>query len=151
LQIDTATRLYEAPNSRQVAEFIGSMNFIEGEVRSIDNGFAVVDAGAQGALHVPMGDNYFAEGTAVTVAVRPEKILLEWQRPTKSVNALSGLIEAEAYLGDRSHYYVEVPGLGRRVAVALQNAGRASERGDSRGREVWLTWPIEAGLLLQWH
>jgi spermidine/putrescine ABC transporter ATP-binding subunit len=151
LQIDTATRLYEAPNSRQVAEFIGSMNFIEGEVRSIDNGFAMVDSGAQGALRVPIGDRHVAAGAAVTIAVRPEKICLEWQRPTKSVNALGGMIEADAYLGDRSHYYVEVPGLDRRIAVALQNTGRASERGNSCGREVWLTWPIEAGLLLHSH
>ena len=151
LQVDMATRLYEAPNCREVAEFIGSMNFIEGTVKSLENGNAVIDARMHGFLRVPRGEIGVAAGSAVTIAVRPEKIRLEWQRPTRSVNALGGQIEAEAYLGDRSHYFVEVAGFKRRVAVALQNSERASERGDSRGREVWLTWPVEAGVLLLRH
>jgi len=147
LQIDTAARLYEAPNSRQVAEFIGSMNFIDGAVRSVDDGFAIVDAGAHGSLRVPMNDRKVAAGAAVTVAVRPEKIHLEWQKPARATNALTGQIDAEAYLGDRSHYYVEIPGFSRRVAVALQNADRSSERGETRGRQVWLTWRAEAAVV----
>jgi spermidine/putrescine ABC transporter ATP-binding subunit len=149
LQIDTAARLYEAPNCRQVAGFIGSMNFFDGSVKSLENGQATIDAGAHGALQVAMGDRSFARGAAVTLAVRPEKIQLEWQRPLQAVNALAGQIDAEAYLGDRSHYYVEIPGLKHRVAVALQNAGRAFDRSDTRGRDVWLTWPTEAAVLLQ--
>lgn len=149
LQIDTAARLYEDPNSRQVAEFIGSMNFIDGAVRSVDDGFAMVDAGAHGALRVPINDRNVAAGAAVTVAVRPEKIHLEWQKPARATNALAGQIDAEAYLGDRSHYYVDIPGINRRVAVALQNADRSSERGEARGRQVWLTWPAEAAVFWQ--
>jgi spermidine/putrescine ABC transporter ATP-binding subunit len=149
LQIDTAARLYEVPNCRQVAGFIGSMNFIDGSVKSLENGQAIIDAGAHGALQVAMGDRGFARGAAVTVAVRPEKIHLEWQRPLQAVNALAGRIDAEAYLGDRSHYLVDIAGLKDPIAVALQNAERASERGDPRGRAVWLTWPAEAAILLQ--
>ncbi len=148
MQIDVAARLYEAPNCRQVAEFIGSMNFIDGSVKSFENGFAHIDAGAHGALHASMGDQNFAHGAAVTVAVRPEKLRLEWQKPAQSINVLAGQVDAEAYFGDRSHYYIEIPGFARRVAVALQNAERSSERGDARGREVWLTWPAEAAVLL---
>ncbi|HEY7748451.1 MAG TPA: ATP-binding cassette domain-containing protein, partial [Aestuariivirgaceae bacterium] len=43
LQIDNATRLYEAPNCREVADFIGSMNFFDGAIKGIDNGHAIVD------------------------------------------------------------------------------------------------------------
>jgi len=148
LQIDTAARLYEAPNSREVAEFLGSMNFIEGTVKSLENGHAVIDTHMHGLLRVARGEIGIAAGSAATIAVRPEKIRLEWERPTRSVNALSGRIEAEAYLGDRSHYFVGVAGLKRSIAVALQNAERAAERGDLCGRPVWLTWPTEAAVLL---
>jgi len=148
LQIDTASRLYEAPNCRRVADFIGSMNFIDGAVKALENGYAIIDAGAHGALQVPIGDRNFAPGAAVTVAVRPEKIHLEWQKPTQPLNALAGQVDAEAYLGDRSHYYIDIPGLNRRIAVALQNADRAFDRTDPRGCRVWLTWPIESAVLL---
>ena len=132
-----------------MAEFIGTMNFFDGDVKSFADGFAFIDAGAHGDLQVPIADHAFTRGASVTVAVRPEKIRVDWQRPGQVVNALAGRIDAEAYLGDRSHYFVEVPGLDRRIAVALQNGDRASDRSDVRGREVWLTWPAEAAVLLQ--
>jgi ABC-type Fe3+/spermidine/putrescine transport system ATPase subunit len=56
LQIDTAARLYEAPNCRQVAGFIGSMNFFDGSVKSLENAQAIIDAGAHGALQVAMAN-----------------------------------------------------------------------------------------------
>jgi spermidine/putrescine ABC transporter ATP-binding subunit len=148
LQIDNATRLYEAPNCREVADFIGSMNFFDGSVRAIDNGHAIVDLGPVGRLQVPVGEQNVGAGAHVTVAVRPEKVQLEWQTPAGGRNAIAGQVGAEAYFGDRSHYYVEVPGLNQRVAVAMQNAQRSLDNTESRGRQVWLTWAIESAVLL---
>ena len=147
LQIDNATRLYEAPNCREVADFIGSMNFFDGAIKGIDNGHAIVDVGSAGSLRVPMGEQRLEPGAAVTVAVRPEKVQIAWQ-PCQAANAVIGRVDAEAYFGDRSHYYVEVAGLTRRVAVALQNAQRSLDNAETRGRQVWLTWPTESAVLL---
>ena len=148
LQIDNATHLYEAPNCREVADFIGSMNFFDGSIKGIDNGHAIVDVGSAGNLRVPMGEQRVGPGAEVTVAVRPEKVHLEWQQPGQAVNSIIGRVDAEAYFGDRSHYYVEVPGVARRVAVALQNAQRSLDNAEARGRQVWLTWPTESAVLL---
>jgi spermidine/putrescine ABC transporter ATP-binding subunit len=149
LQIDNSTRLYEAPNCREVADFIGSMNFFDGAIRGIDNGHAIVDLGSVGNLHVPVGQHQqLGTGAPVTVAVRPEKVHIAWSAPTGSANAIAGQVGAEAYFGDRSHYYVEVPGLNRRVAVALQNAQRSLDNTEARGRQVWLTWATESAVLL---
>jgi spermidine/putrescine ABC transporter ATP-binding subunit len=148
LQIDNATRLYEEPNCRTVADFIGSMNFFDGSVRAIDNGHALVDVGSVGDLRVPVGQQQVGPGAPVTVAVRPEKVHLEWTAPNGTANAIAGQVGAEAYFGDRSHYFVEVPGLDRRVAVALQNAHRSLDNTESRGRQVWLTWATESAVLL---
>src|SRR5215207_5275618 len=68
LQVDSPNRLYEEPNSRQVAEFIGSMNFIDGAVKSSQHGFAFIDAGAHRTLKVPVGERDFVQGATVTVA-----------------------------------------------------------------------------------
>jgi spermidine/putrescine ABC transporter ATP-binding subunit len=148
LQIDNSTRLYEQPNCREVAEFIGTMNFFDGSVRALDNGHALIDAGPLGNLRVPAGQQPVGQGSQVTVAVRPEKVRIEWNRPGQAANAIEGRVSAEAYFGDRSHYYIEVPGLQRRVAVALQNAARSLDNSESRNSTVWLTWPTESAILL---
>jgi spermidine/putrescine ABC transporter ATP-binding subunit len=148
LQIENATRLYEAPNCREVAEFIGSMNFFEGVVKGVENGHALIDAGSLGGMRVPVGQTETQAGGPVTVAVRPEKVRIEWDRPVEPVNAIEGRVGAEAYFGDRSHYFVEVPGLGYRIAVAHQNAARTLDNSEARGRTVWLTWRIDSAVLL---
>ena len=50
LQVDTPERLYERPVSREVADFIGTMNFVEGEVEGVENGTVTADAGPLGKV-----------------------------------------------------------------------------------------------------
>jgi ABC-type Fe3+/spermidine/putrescine transport system ATPase subunit len=75
LQIDTASGLYEDPNCREVAAFIGSMNFIDGRLLSTTQGSHLVDAGPYGQLQVRAREGQPMHGK-VTTAVRPEKIIL---------------------------------------------------------------------------
>jgi spermidine/putrescine ABC transporter ATP-binding subunit len=148
LQIDNSTQLYEAPNCREVADFIGSMNFFDGAVRSLANGHAEVDVGALGTWRVPVGSHAVRSGARVTIAIRPEKVHIGWEKPGGAANVIEGQVGAEAYLGDRSHYYVQVSGLARPIAVANQNMIRSLDNSEVRGRAVWLTWPTEAAILL---
>ncbi len=60
-----------------------------------------------------------APGAPVSVAVRPEKLEIAAARPA-SGNAITGRCLAEAYLGDRSHYYVGAEGLPKPIAAAAQ-------------------------------
>ena len=76
LQVDTPTRLYEAPNSSQVAGFIGSMNFFAGGVTAVTPDTVSIDAEGLGAVKVPAGDKGLAKGDRVQVALRPEKLTL---------------------------------------------------------------------------
>jgi spermidine/putrescine ABC transporter ATP-binding subunit len=149
LQIDTAERLYEAPSCREVAGFIGSMNFIEGTLRGIDQGCAMVEAGPLGLLRTRIGDAARPAPGPVTVAIRPEKLTLSDRPPRGPIdNSLGGRLLARAYLGDRNHYYVAVEGLARPLAVAAHNIERPQDPGDLAGRPVWLSWPAAAALLL---
>ncbi len=71
LQIDNSTQLYEAPNCREVAEFIGTMNFFDGAVKGLDNGQAQIDVGPLGTWRVPVGSHALRNGARVTIAIRP--------------------------------------------------------------------------------
>jgi ABC-type Fe3+/spermidine/putrescine transport system ATPase subunit len=148
LQIDTAAALYEHPNCREVAEFIGTMNVFEGRLLAVSAGVARVDAGPAGELLAPAnGSGALTPGARVSVAVRPEKLELSAARPGNG-NAISGRRQAEAYLGDRSHYYVEADGLPKPIAAAAQNTRRSAAAPQS-GEPVWVHWPVEAGILLE--
>ena len=149
LQIDTAAGLYEQPNCREVADFIGTMNFFDGRVLAIDGGIARVSTETLGQLQVPVGG--FAPpaaGARVSVAVRPEKLTISVAKPA-AANAVAGRRQAEAYLGDRSHYYVAAEGMAKPIAVATQNVRRDVAAGNAAGEQVWVSWPVEAGILLE--
>ena len=148
LQIDHATRLYEAPNCREVAEFIGTMNILPGTVTAISHGRANVAAGALGAFEARAEDGAPAQGSPVLIAIRPEKMQMSWERPGLSVNTLAGRVGAVNYFGDRSHFYVNVEGCEKPLAVALQNGERRLDGADPLGKAVWLTWEPDAAVLL---
>jgi len=114
----------------------------------VADGHATVDAGPVGRFKVRVGERGAAPGMTATVAIRPEKLQLSPAAPDGAENRLQGTIGAEAYLGDRSHYYIEVPGLARRLAVAYQNVGRSLDNSAATGQRVWLTWPADSGVLL---
>ena len=136
LQIDSGTRIYEAPNCREVAEFIGTMNLFPGVMGEVTQGHARIEAGPLGRFDVPVAAEAPARGTPVSIAVRPEKIHLHWTAPDAGANALAGRLNAKAYFGDRSHYFVEVAGMDKLIAVARQNADRQFTDADAIGTAV---------------
>ena len=148
LQIDHSPRLYEAPNCREVAEFIGTMNILPGTVSATANGRANVAAGALGAFEARVDGVPARQGAAILIAIRPEKMQIAWERPALSINTLSGTVGAVAYFGDRSHFYVQVEGCEKPLAVALQNGERRIDGADPVGRPVWLSWEPDAAVLL---
>jgi spermidine/putrescine ABC transporter ATP-binding subunit len=145
LQIDTPAALYERPATREVAGFIGTMNFFDARVTGRENGSATLDVEGLGALAAPAAE---VRGERVCVAVRPEKFALSETEPEGAVRRLAGEIDASAYLGERSHFFVRVPGAERPVAVSAQNASRARLGAVERGRKVWLSWADDAPIIL---
>jgi spermidine/putrescine ABC transporter ATP-binding subunit len=149
LQVDATDHLYEVPNCREVAEFIGSMNFIEGTFAGRDGNVVVVDAGPIGHVRADLPSGSPPPSSRVTLAVRPEKIeIADSPFDQQDFNCIRGSFLNRAYLGDRSHYYIDIPGLERPLAVASQNLQRSLGGGWSPGGEVWVGWRPEAGLVL---
>jgi ABC-type Fe3+/spermidine/putrescine transport system ATPase subunit len=149
LQIDSAALLYEAPNCREVAGFIGSMNFIDAELKQIADGHGIVSAGPLGLLRIKLDGPAGRAPGPVTVAVRPEKLTLA-DRPSSQPggNNVSGRLAARSYFGDRNHYYVAIEGLAKPLAVAAQNVKRNCAEDTQAGSVVWVSWPADAAVLL---
>ncbi len=148
LQVESPMRLYEAPNCRFVADFIGNMNFFDGTVRAVADGAATVDAGPLGEIRASAKGAARAPGSPVLVAIRPERIALEFEAPGGAVNVVEGRMGTSAYLGDRSHFYVKLAGREAPVAVAAQNRERVTSRIGTAEKAVWLTWSDDAVVLL---
>lgn len=149
LQVATPTVLYESPVSREVAAFIGTMNFISGRVEAISRaGVAVGSALPQkilarhDALH-----SVLSVGSPAVVAIRPEKIEIG-MKALPDRNSTSGKVENAAYLGDRQHLFVRVPDLDQPLAVARQNGHRSTAEQFGTGDNVVVSWAVEDSLLL---
>lgn len=139
-QIDTPPALYEAPNSRYVADFIGDVNLLSG-------------TWSDGALHWAEGQapliakSDAAEGAA-WLALRPEKISISKEKPAKSGgNCLKGQVIDIAYVGNLSTYVVEIAG-GQKIKAQATNARRLARRDITWNDTVWLSWTATAGLVL---
>jgi len=148
LQIDTPSGLYEAPRTRDVASFIGTMNFLDGRVASSVNGHAEVAVDGFGTVRVPSRGVPSEAGAPVSLAIRPEKLSVHTAEPDAAGPALAGTVEQAAYLGERSHFHVKVDGLPTPLAVSAQNARAQHGSPSLEGQPVWLSWQDDAIIVL---
>ncbi len=101
LQVAPSEEIYERPNTRFVAEFIGETNLITGTVS--EPGVVKLEDGS-----LVRARTHSAAGTAVTLNLRPEKIDLHNTEETipEHFNKLSGTISRRLYFGDSLFYEV---------------------------------------------
>jgi len=147
LQIDTPTQLYRAPQNREVADFIGTMNFFDARVQEVLDDKVRIDAGPLGHLTASPGKLAFSVGQNALAAIRPEKITLSSEKPTDG-NAVEGIMDATAFLGDRNHFYVRINGVEKPVAVSAQNLDETQIFGEGHQGPIWLSWSDNAIVLL---
>ena len=150
LQVDSPVGLYERPNSSFVAGFIGTTNLFRGRVRGLENGTAIVDAGPLGTVRPGCATGTTETGGDVVVAIRPEKLELHLAAPSDRANVVEGRMGSAAYLGDRSHFHVQLSGREEPVAVAVQNT-EAPLAADPAAMDqpVWLSFNDESVMLLR--
>ena len=129
VQLGGPKDIYDDPNSRFTAEFIGTTNLLEGTVASIEGDAMRVET-PQGALLCAALDS-LAPGDRAAVAVRPANIGVSADRP-EADNALEGVVETVVFLGDSHDCRVNVGGA---LIRAFVHASRSVQRGD----KVYLT------------
>ena len=146
LQIGKPTEIYETPNCRFVADFIGSVNLFKGKVE-IDEPDHVVIASPECKHYVSHGITGTAE-MAVHVAIRPEKMEIQQGIPADSdreslaevgYNQAEGVIEDLAYLGSLTTYHVKLSS-GTMVKVTRTNAARHNATQLTWGDKVVVWW-----------
>jgi len=147
VQIATPAEIYEAPNSRYVADFIGSVNMFEGTIASASGErieLATVDGftiRAESAIPV-------SERQTAWFAVRPEKVRIGHEAlADTAANAVAGEVVDIAYVGDMTLYNVNLAS-GKVVRASLMNAARTVERPITWDDKVWLSWSADAGVML---
>ena len=147
-QIGTPTEIYEFPESRFVADFIGSANIFEGRV--IEDGSDHVRVSTNvGEVYINHGQSV-AENKQIWVGLRPEKIHLSITPPKNTgPNQIIGQVEDIGYLGETSIYKVRLQN-GQIVDVTATNQRRPMNRTHSITWEdtVFLSWEPESVMLL---
>ena len=143
LQIGKPQEVYEYPNCRFVADFIGNVNLLDGTVRSSEPAQTFVDT-SLGLVEVGHGVSV-AEGMPISIAIRPEKIRISAEPPDASRrNVFRGKVIEIAYLGDVNTYIVLMPN-GTRVKITDINALHESGAGITWEDEVYFWWhPLAA-------
>ncbi|MFZ2028780.1 MAG: ABC transporter ATP-binding protein [Vitreimonas sp.] len=148
-QVATPSDLYEFPNSRFVADFVGSVNMFEGTLQKDEPSEAIVNVPELGApVYLDHGVTG-AKGSTVWVALRPEKIEMHKRNgdatPMKmedapaGANVVPGIIRDIVYLGSETNYEVEIEG-GRRVKTFRSNLTRYDQEDFTWDEPVWLAW-----------
>ncbi len=149
-QVASPSDLYEFPASRFVADFIGSVNLLEGRLVVDEPDHAeIAVAGIAEPLFLDHGVTG-AAGTSLWVALRPEKIELHKYDPASPApphpgdappgrNVVAGTIRHVAYLGSESLYEVEL-GDGQRLKALRSNLTRWDQEDFALGEAVWLAW-----------
>ena len=123
-QIGAPSDIYEHPNSRFVADFIGSINMVDADVIKVKgDGYDVYAPLLGQSIHVKAAGGY-ATGDKVAVAVRPEKISISRKKPT-GPNVLSGTVQDFGYFGKDSLYRIKLSS-GHVLSVNTVNMQRMS-------------------------
>jgi putrescine transport system ATP-binding protein len=139
VQVGTPREVYEAPATRFVADFIGTVNLFEGHVLANEPQGTRIQCAQLGAPVVV--DRVFdvSPGGAVWVALRPEKIALAREESVRAENAALGTVSEIAYMGDASVYLVRLTS-GVDVKITQPNTMRVAEERFARGDRVALSW-----------
>jgi putrescine transport system ATP-binding protein len=144
-QVARPAEIYERPNSRWVADFVGDVNLFEGVVG--EDGLSVEGTPA-GTLRVAAKIDA-KPGATVWLAVRPEKMRIALESPQQQPpeNCAAGTIVDIGYLGELTIYKLRLAD-GAIVTAAIANTGRAAERPIDWDERAWMSFAPEAAIVL---
>ena len=158
LQVGTPAEIYDAPQTRFVANFIGTSNFFKGTLSRLETTltpttkFATVELATEPLIQIVGTHNGDLQlGDSVTVAIRPERIDVTSPVGESSgldaVSRLNGIIQDESYLGTTLQYTVQTD-YPTPVIVHQQNTGADETYRFRRGDSVSLSWRAENAIVL---
>ena len=145
LQVGKPSEIYETPNCRFVADFIGSVNLFHGNV--------VVDAADHVEIETPECRHFVSHGISgthgmpVSVGIRPEKIDVSFDEPPQAANKVSGEVIEMAYLGSTTVYHLRLA-TGMTLKATVMNHARHAQARPQWGAQVFASWADDAMVVL---
>lgn len=106
LQVGAPVEVYERPNCKFVADFIGDTNFFDGVITSIDTNTVVAYIPAIESTMVGMKSGGMKVNDKIIISVRPEKIRLT-ETCVLSYNCFEVNVKSSAYIGSDTRLEVE--------------------------------------------
>ena len=144
LQVGSPGEVYEYPNCRFVAGFVGNVNLLDGEIAQDEVDEAVIHS-AVCRFHVGHGISGHL-GMPVTVALRPEKIQLSLQDPNQAYNAVACKVDSLSYFGSYTSYQLKMVN-GDSLQAWITNTDRHHENIEI-GQQLWAHWQDNAMVVL---
>jgi putrescine transport system ATP-binding protein len=146
VQIGTPKDIYEYPNCKFVAEFIGNVNMFQGQmVEDEPDHVRIATPEMESTIYVNHGVSA-ASDAVVWAAVRPEKIQLSVEPPQQTDNVTRGVVKEIAYMGDMSVYLLQLS-TGKMMRVTQPNAHRHADD-ITWDQQVYLYWHASSPVVL---
>ncbi len=142
MQVGTPDELYQLPQNRFVADFIGKTNFLTGEVLSREGSLCVIRLGEEIVMKGPLREGFPEPQKYATFSLRPEKILIG-DEITDTPNRYEALVEELLYLGEFTKYHLRLAG---GVEIIAKSSNRRGRSVLTPGTKIQVGW--EPGELL---
>jgi spermidine/putrescine transport system ATP-binding protein len=144
-QLDTPAEIYDRPLTAFVADFIGEMNFLDGEVTAAYEGAFDLDTGT-GVVVRGRGDT--AKGRRARVGIRPARVRIVRGQVDDLINTARATVATKMYLGDEVQVVATLDG-GTRMLIREQRAGTDDSHDAIRpGDPITIQWDRTAPVLL---
>jgi spermidine/putrescine transport system ATP-binding protein len=119
-QIAAPKEIYQRPVTRQVANFLGGMNFVDAELVEENGAALTLDTRGFGRVRTEKPQGFRANGKAATLGIRPERLRVLWDGED-SDSKVSGKVIDRHYFGEVTHLIVDIPGLDQPLSVIETN------------------------------
>jgi spermidine/putrescine transport system ATP-binding protein len=139
-QLADPETLYRRPASRQVADFIGTMNFLPATILGEADGKVQVDARGFGKLTLNTDQVMSAAGSTAgaSIGFRPETLTILFEGQAPSDRESEAVVEEVVYYGDMTYYDVKLQGCESAVRLSMRNVfGRPVLDIGTKTRVAW--------------
>jgi ABC-type Fe3+/spermidine/putrescine transport system ATPase subunit len=142
-QIGTPEEIYDRPANKFVADFIGETNFLEGQITQIVNDGYWFKSNGGSEFLLPRQKELRA-GESVTVAIRPEKIVISAEK-VQGFNHLEGKAEEMVYVGETRRYRIR---LNDNESLFVKQQAYFETQSVRGSEKVLIGWPVRGTQIL---
>ena len=119
-QIASPKDIYQRPVNRQVADFLGGMNFVTARIVAENGKSITVETEGFGRVTTERPPAFAPNGGSATLGIRPERLRVLWDDAT-SGHEVRGTVVERHYFGEITHLVVEIAGMEKPLSVTETN------------------------------